>query len=224
MNLIGFSLAVKGLNGMSRSSGRGGYYSGGPKGPTDSSYFLADCKDIITECSKMPSMSGTMIPFSTEHKGVNPSTGRKQKTKEEHNIFIAEVNPDCSRFEHMPFDVSNYSVIGMIDNDRIFGLNSKTGRLDVIEVEASYSYGPHGDFDFDYNIIKQPLDKWERIFIRTESVKSAEDIKKGSYSMSNRVEDEKKAGAIVALVYYIRQKKAELAKAESEAQSQGLGE
>ena len=185
MNLVGFSIAVKGLNNMSKSSGRGRYHSDGPSGPSAKNIFFAECKDIITECSKMPTMAGKMIPYEFKHKERNPYTGKKEKTQEEHKIFIAEINPDISEFENMPIDISKYSVIGMIDDDKIFGLNSKTGNLDIIEIEACFSYGPHGDFDHYYNISKEPLHRWEHMSIVIKRVISATEIDKDSKTIIN---------------------------------------
>ena len=223
MNLVGFSVAVKGVNDNFKSLGRGGRYSDGPSGPSQKDYFYADCKDIITECAKMPTMAGKLIPFETEHKEPVPYSRKKKKVKEEHTIFISDVNSDGLKLDNVSFDTSDYSVIGMIDNDKIFGLNAKTGQLDVMEIEATFSCGPHGDHDLDYSIIKYPLYKWDYLSVKTRIVKSADEIESERYGINNVPEEEAKLKSVLDLVNHIGGKKAKFIKAESEAESQGMG-
>ena len=93
----------------------------------------------------------------------------------------------------------------------------------IMKIEASFSFGPHGDYDYDYDIIENPLDRWEVLGIETYTVNSAEDIKHKRSGIRNVPEKEHEFRGIIELANYMREKKADFEKSENEEQPEGMG-
>ena len=225
MNLIGAALLGKALKNMESSSGRGRYHRDNQEGPSLETCFLIDCKSIIAECSKMPSMDGTKIPIKNKNKGKDPKTGKRMKT-EERSIFFSDINPEGIKIEGVSFDSSKFSAIGMIDYDKVFCFNAKTEQLDVMKIKAQYSYGPHDDYCTHYDLVDSEPKKEtypEALLVDIWSIANANDIKYQYDYIRNYQEQAKVFKKLMELTGHIREKRKTLLKAEAESQTEEDG-
>lgn len=144
MNMLGMAIAAKGLNEMSRRSGRGGGYYG-PSEPTEEEYFLGDCLSIIRECAKMPATEDTIIPVSTTRKRTRAEKKKGVPKEETREIYIAQINPRGVGFEGIETHTGLSPVIGMIDNDKMFVYSTSPEHLEIFVIEE-YAYDHLGDY------------------------------------------------------------------------------
>lgn len=181
MNMLGFKMAVDGLNKTFASSGRGGY-DGGLKMPTDEEYFLADCLEIIKACVNMPQMEDSIIPVTTKKK-----RNLKQKIKGEpkeisHEIYIAQINPKGVKFDGIETHTGLSPVIGMIDDDKMFVYSRMPDSLSIMTF-TEYKLSPFGYYEGVGDVLKDGLsDDFEEVRTKEFAVRDAHHIEfKGSY-------------------------------------------
>lgn len=176
MNLLGVAIAAKGLNEMSRRSGRGGYY--GPSEPSEEDYFYGDCLEIIRECAKMPAMQDTIIPIETTRKLTRAEKKKGVPKGETREIYIAQINPDGVEFEGIETHTGLSPVIGTIDNDKMFVYSVRPEKLEIFWVEE-YEYDHMGDYFYrSGNIVKDGFNpNFEEIRIKSVVATSARDVK-----------------------------------------------
>lgn len=123
--MIGMMVALNGLKEMERHRGRGGVdYT---QTPSEENYFLADCLDIITECSKMPAMEDTIVPVTTTKKRTIKQKKKGEPKQEEHSIYFAKINKETGKIKLDGFEspIAGITAIGMIDDDKMFVYSPK---------------------------------------------------------------------------------------------------
>lgn len=176
MNLLGVAIATKGLNEMSRRSGRGGYY--GPSEPSDEDYFYGDCLEIIRECAKMPAMEDTIIPVDTTRKLTRAEKKKGVPKKETREIYISQINPNGVKFEGIETHTGLSPVIGTIDNDKMFVYSVRPENLEIFWVEE-YEYDHMGDYFIrTNNIVRDGFNpNFEEIRVKSVRLTGAHDVR-----------------------------------------------
>lgn len=177
MNMLGFAIAAKGLNEMSRRGGRGGGHYGS-KGPSEDDYFYGDCLEIIRECAKMPAMEDSIIPVETTRKRTRAEKKKGVPKEESREIYIAQINPRGVRFEGIETHTGLSPVIGTIDGDKMFVYSVNPESLEIFWVEE-YAYDHMGDYHYRTgSVVKDGLDpKFEEIRIKSVRLTSAHDVR-----------------------------------------------
>ena len=213
MNLLSTSIMLKSIEKNSKSTGRGGYTQKQTNKPSQEDYFLTDCKQIIAECVKMPNMEGQTVPVESKTK-----TWRNSNTKN-HSITFININPDGIKLEGVSFDTSKYSAIGVIDRFNIFGLDAKTGNLEVMTVDGQYNYGPHDDYIGYYNIVEFGKSKEHHtsaLRVNSSVVQDENNIQHKNSHLENFSYDSKDFDELMSLITYIRERYNNLSKAENQ--------
>jgi hypothetical protein len=153
MNMLGFGLAVKGMNEMSR---RGGGHRVADS-LTEEEYFLADCLRIIRECAKMPEMQDTILPVSTIKKRTLKQKIKGAPKEETREIYFAQINPRGIRFDGIETHTGFSPVVGVIDNNKLFVYSKSPEYLEIYVVEE-FSYDQLGDYDYcTGNVVRDGL-------------------------------------------------------------------
>ena len=109
----------------------------------------------------------------------------------------------------------------MIDNDKVFGLNAKTGQLDVMTIQAQHYYGPHDDYVRNYSIVESNPSKEHptcALLVDTWSVSDAKDIKHQYAYIKNHGQEGEACKKLMGFAGHIRGKHQELLKTEAESQ------
>ncbi|MBQ8426002.1 MAG: hypothetical protein IJX17_08335 [Clostridia bacterium] len=209
MNLIGMGLMIKGLSEMSKGGGGGGYHS---YGPSEEELFLRQCRNTLKIIETKENISGTEIPAMTL-KGSEKLSPSKRKKQKAHSLQILQANPNGVNITGLSIDLSQYSVVGTIDNTRFFALDKKSKDLVVIDMKEYYSYGPHGDYYSSNNILNTNLknDETSEISIDFKVVKENEMSAGISANMPQRrcylsdIEHHPDIASFLELGNYIRQ-------------------
>ena len=177
MNMLGFGLAVKGLNEMSKRGGSGGSYNA-PNAPTEEEYLYGDCLDIIRECAKMPAMEDLIIPFEATRKLTRADKKKHLPKQENHEIYIAQINPHGVKFPGIETHTGLSPVIGTIDGDKMFVYSVRPESLEIFWVEE-YAYDHMGDFHYRTgSVVKDGLNrKFDEIRLKSVKLTSARDVR-----------------------------------------------
>lgn len=180
MNLLGVALVAKALNEASKSGSGGGYYSAG--GPSEEEILLSEARKTLLALEGKEGISGTEVPAVTL-KGKDKLSIRKRKDQSRHSLQILESNPNGVKMDGVSMDLSGFSIVGTIDGSRLFALNKTTKEMLVIEMKEYTSYGPHGDFFRDKNLLTTDpiLDETSEISIDFKVAKE-DGIKVGIYA------------------------------------------
>lgn len=145
MNLIGVKNVSNTLKRMS-SSGISNHNQN--EAPSEEELLLKNYRDIIEECSNIPSMKNTAVQLNT----------KKRRLKEKNNqsstsIYFANVNPEGLHIEGLNVDLSQFSAIGKIGADKIFLFDKNTKELYVFEFIEKTTTGPHDEYYQNNNLL-----------------------------------------------------------------------
>ena len=184
MNMLGFSMAAKGLNSMSRSGGRGGYY--GDNSLTEEEYFLVDCLKIIRECAKMPEMQDTILPVTTTKKRTLKQKIKGAPKEENREVYFAQINPRGVKFEGIETHTGLSPVVGVIDDNKLFVYSRSPEYLEIYVVEE-FTYDQMGDYDYcTGNVVRDGLSKdFEEVRVKKIRVDGRDVRFDGSWSMKS---------------------------------------